>query len=367
MVIPVQPTGASAFAVPVLRSLPPTRPAAGTIQPETLVEHRFEAMGTRCHIMLVDSDPRLLLLAEEEVRRLEQLWTRFDPGSELNRLNSRSGHWSPVSPELALLVQRSCIGYSLTNGFFNPFLGAEIVAAGYDRDFDQLLAVSSDAAALAVAATRPNGRRVRRHRSSGRSRLRAPAQLKLRRGLVRIREGAHIDSGGIGKGLGADLVSDLLLRSGAAGALVNLGGDLRVRGRTPQGGFRIALDDPFDPERPPHSTVTLHAGGLCTSTPLRRRWQRPEGAGVAHHIIDPRSGHPLRTNLAAVTAIATSGWLAEVWAKAGLIAGPQRAVRLLRRSPTSSCLVVAGDGSVVQLTGLPAANRVTRPQRRRRR
>lgn len=358
--VPRLPAGKSAG--PIGKSTPPAPKSpgqrglgAGGVQLDVrLVDSRFEAMGTRCHVVLVDSDPGLLAVAEAEVRRLERIWTRFDARSELSRLNARSGHVGVVSGELALLVQRSCFGYSLTDGFFDPFLGAEVVAAGYDRDFDQLSPVPTGAAAPLgdVAGTRSQlgSREQTVPRSVGK-----PAQLDMRRRLVRLRRGSLIDSGGLGKGLGADMVSDLLMRRGATGVLVNLGGDLRVRGTTPPGGWRIGLDDPFDAQAPPHSTVTLHAGGLATSTPLRRRWQRSDGS-VANHIIDPRTGRSLDTRTASVSAIAPSGWLAEVWAKAVLIASPERGLRLLRRSPECTCIAVDADRRIQQLGAYSRVN-----------
>lgn len=333
--------------------MPARRVGVGQVAPSgpnALVESRFEAMGTRCHVMLIGADPKLLSIAEADIRWLQRIWTRFEPDSELSRLNARGGHVVAVGPELALLIQRSCFGHALTDGYFDPFLGAEVIAAGYDRDFDLLAPANPRSAADQVGSEGPLKRNARRHRASRRRRADRPVQLDVRRRLVRLQPGALIDSGGLGKGLGADLVSASMIRNGASGALVNLGGDLRVRGVTPEGGWRISLDDPFDAAAPPHSTVTLHSGGVCTSTPLRRTWQGPDGA-TANHIIDPRTRRPLASTTAAVTAIATAGWLAEVWAKAALVAGPRRAERLLRRSPTSSCVVVGRDGSVSQIRG----------------
>ncbi len=339
----------SAFSLPNLRGPNPGRqPARSALGARSLAETRFEAMGTRCHVVLVDSEPGLLDVAAAEVRRLQRIWTRFDSDSELSRLNARSGHAVAVGDELALLVQRSCFGYELTDGFFNPFLGAQVVAAGYDRDFDQLGQVPIGATALQRDPAGPRTPRASQRRELDPRSIGRPVQFDLRRQLVRLRRGSSIDSGGLGKGLGADLVSELLMRRGATGVLVNLGGDLRVRGVTPPGGWRIGLDDPFDADAPPHSTVTLHSGGLATSTPLRRSWQRSDGS-VANHIIDPRTGRSLATKTAAVSAIATSGWLAEVWAKAVLIAGPRRGARLLRRSPTCTCIAVDANGCIQQL------------------
>ena len=57
--------------------------------------------------------------------------------------------------------------------------------------------------------------------------------------------GVGFDPGGIGKGLAADLVVDLLLDGGAAGACVDLGGDGRMAGEPPTGGWRVGIGNPY--------------------------------------------------------------------------------------------------------------------------
>ena len=56
--------------------------------------------------------------------------------------------------------------------------------------------------------------------------------------------GIRFDPGGIGKGLAADIVTEELIAAGAAGALVSVGGDVRVRGESPGGtAWDLAIDD----------------------------------------------------------------------------------------------------------------------------
>ncbi len=329
----------------------PIRLPSGSFVSQPRVEQtevRFVAMGTWCHIIVVGGDPSLLVDGELQVRELERVWTRFDPTSELSQLNERAGHVVQVSAEMAILVQRSIRGFALTGGLFDPFLGREIVEAGYDRDFSEL-AAPSPANAPSNVEHRVLTMDGKFHFAGGRvSTRRAPARIDMTKRLVRLEPGAHLDSGGLGKGLGADLVSEYLMSHGAAGALVNLGGDLRVRGAYPSGGWQIGIDNPRDESGPPSATVNLTGGGLCTSTSLRRRWQDADGNN-AHHVLDPRTGRPAHITADAVTAIAPAGWLAEVWSKTVLIAGQRRGARLLRRSPRCAALVFAADGSFVQL------------------
>jgi FAD:protein FMN transferase len=130
----------------------------------------------------------------------------------------------------------------------------------------------------------------------------------------------RFDPGGIGKGLAADIVTEELLARGAVGALVSIGGDLRVRGEPPAGAatWDLAIDDATR-EGVELLRVGLHDGAVATSSRLQRRWQT--SSGDAHHLIDPRTGSPAETPLVAVSAVATEGWWAEIVAKTALIRG----------------------------------------------
>ncbi|HET6953085.1 MAG TPA: FAD:protein FMN transferase, partial [Acidimicrobiales bacterium] len=145
------------------------------------------------------------------------------------------------------------------------------------------------------------------------------------------------DPGGIGKGLAADLVTAELMAAGAAGALVNLGGDLRVRGEPPAGDvWSVAVAHPLDPARD-LLHLGLTDGAVASSSRLRRRWT--QDGRDRHHLIDPRTGGPAGSPLLAVTVVALDGWWAEAAAKSVFVAG--------RRDPVPAGTLVAtvdGDG-----------------------
>lgn len=293
-----------------------------------LVEHRFDAMGTWCHVLVVDGERALLEEAEAEVRRLEAAWTRFDPDSEVNRLNARAGEPVAVSDDTFRLVLRAEEAFRRTNGWFDPFLARDIAAAGYDRDFADLTAAPGEVP-VAPPPSAPPTPRARRE---------PPVAIDGRRRTVTLAPGAAIDAGGIGKGLAADLVVATVRRHGAAGALVNLGGDLATWGQAPGQAWVVELEDPLDPGAPPVATIRLGDGGLCTSTPLRRRW-RTAGGQDAHHLLDPGTGRPAPVALAAVTVIAPSACVAESLTKALFLAGPEIGADLLRHHDAGAVVI----------------------------
>ena len=108
---------------------------------------------------------------------------------------------------------------------------------------------------------------------------------------VVVPAGVGLDPGGIGKGLGADLVVTELLDAGTGGALVGVGGDLAAAGTPPTAaGWHVAVQDPLDPTRE-LTTFALEAGGVATSSTLSRTWFQE---GRRRHHVSTRSPTPAR-------------------------------------------------------------------------
>jgi thiamine biosynthesis lipoprotein len=269
----------------------------------TLRSHRFAAMGTEAHIALVGGDDSLLLRGEARIRDLEMRWTRFRDTSELSALNRHAGELVVVSPDTVELVTKAIAAWRMTGGRFDPTVGPALVAHGYDRTFAEV--VQSTAPEAWPATPSPG-----------------PAGIDLLPGVnaVTLPRGVTLDAGGIGKGLAADLTAQLLVDSGADGALVSVGGDLRAIGRPPAAeGWTVTVPDPLRPDRE-LLRLAIPAGAVATSSRLQRRWQT--ATGEAHHLIDPHTGRPAQTDVVAVTVVAGEAWWAEALAKALFLAGP---------------------------------------------
>jgi len=288
----------------------------------SVVATAFGAMGTVCEVTVVDGPESLLHVAQARVADLERRWSRFRADSEISRLNGRAGAPTALSPETYLLVDRAVTGWHWTSGLYDPTVLRALEAAGYDRSFERIVA------APAVAA-RP---------APGCGAIELDPALRA----VTVPEGVGFDPGGVGKGLAADLVVALLLAEGAAGACVNLGGDGRVGGSPPDGGWRIGLGSPYD-DGAVLSVLTLQSEGIATSSLLVRRWAA--GSGVVHHLLDPRTGLPVDGDVDAVTVVAHEAWMAEVLSKAVFVAGVDACEGLLARS-WASALVVTGRDQV---------------------
>lgn len=294
----------------------------------------FRAMGSDAHVLVLGGPAHLGDRARARIDDLESRWSRFRPDSDLSRLNAAAGRPVAIAPVTAALLLRAVDAWRVTGGRFDPTILPALRDAGYDRTFTALHAPDpwAEVAADDDLPARP-----------------APGLggLELTPGHARLPRGVEIDPGGIGKGLAADLVVEELLDAGADGALVNLGGDLRVAGTGPDGGaWGVAVEHP---DRGHVADLALVVGAVATSTPRRRRWVHR--GGIHHHVIDPATGRPARELPAAVTVVAGEAWRAEVLATAALLTGPDGLCPLLT-AWGATALLSPPDDDPVTLAGM---------------
>jgi thiamine biosynthesis lipoprotein len=81
----------------------------------------------------------------------------------------------------------------------------------------------------------------------------------------------------------------------------------------------------------------LSHGTLATSGIDYRRWT--QGDSIAHHIIDPRTGHPAKTDLLTVSVINKDACTAEAWATATLVAGVDEGLAMLESNHIAAVLI----------------------------
>ena len=131
-------------------------------------------------------------------------------------------------------------------------------------------------------------------------------------GTLALARPAIVDVGAVGKGRLVDRVADLVAAR-ASGVVVDAGGDIAVHGRTE----RIGLEHPFDTARA-IGTWQVTDAALCASATNRRAW----GDGL-HHVLDARTGEPVRT-IAATWVVAPTAMLADAAATALFFEGGAR-------------------------------------------
>jgi FAD:protein FMN transferase len=272
---------------------------------------------------------------EAEVRAIDAACSRFRDDSEVAAVNASAGHPVRVSRLLVEALEVALRAARLTDGLVDPTVGGALVVAGYDRDFDGV-----------------RGSRVRRLRA-GRVAGWHVVELDPAAGTVRVPDGVRLDLGATAKALAADRAATRARAAAdAAGVLVNLGGDIATAGDPPAGGWPVRLADSHraGPDAP-GQVVTIACGGLSTSSTTVRRWRRR--GGIAHHIVDPRSGAPAAEHWRTVSVAAATCLDANIASTAAIVLGPA-AVEWLQRRGLPARLVSAA-GVECFTAGWPAA------------
>jgi thiamine biosynthesis lipoprotein len=291
---------------------------------------RFACFGSTCAALVIGDGPQGS--AEEAVARARlrllawhDRFSRFEAGSELSRLNRDPRPAVPVGELMARMAQAAVDAATRTDGLVDATLIGELEAAGYREDHSTSVPLER---ALALAPPRA---------PAGPSPERRWATITVDRAARTVHRpsGVRLDSGGIVKGMLADVLGEALDRHEAYA--VDCAGDLRLGG-VGQVSRIVRVASPFGDEI--LHEFELIEGGVATSGIGKRSWVGPYGS-PAHHLLDPATGRPAFTGIVQATALAPTALEAEVAAKAAVLSGPEGASRWLGHGG----VVVLDDGS----------------------
>ena len=151
------------------------------------------------------------------------------------------------------------------------------------------------------------------------------------RTAVKSVTGLAVDLGGIAKGYAVDRAIDRLKRLGLRGGLVEVGGEVRVFGLSPDAAeWLIGIQHPFhltdEQGRPKLWARLAMSEGAAATSGNYRRFSTIRGERYSH-IIDPRTGRPAGL-VASVTVIAKDCMTADAWATALSVLGPEALARI---------------------------------------
>jgi FAD:protein FMN transferase len=262
-----------------------------------IIRHAFTAFGgSRCEVIVCGGRQADASAVIADTYSFEHRLTRFDPGSELSRFNADAGSRVCVSALLGELLSVCLDAYELSDGLVNAACLPALLDAGYDRSITELRRHPENRPLRVAKAPVPP----------------LPSVLEVGDGWARLAKGCALDLGGVGKGWLADSLCERF-----DNAAINLGGDVRARGASPDGaGWSVLLCD--------GSSVLVRDSGIATSGTSGRYW--PGG----HHLIDPRTAAPAQTTLSAVSVVASTALRAEVLAKGACLVGASDAEAWLR-------------------------------------
>lgn len=267
-------------------------------------------MGTTWSLRAAGASETHRRLIQDHLDRREALFSHWRDDSVLSRFNAHAGTgWFAVPAELVQAVEGMHRIAGETNGVLDPTCAPLIDAWGFGRR--QAGAQASEPPdEIELSALRE---RCGWHQLDWRTE--APALRKRRPDL-------RLNLASIVEGFVLDELRVRLIHAGLPHFFIELGGEVVAQGRAPNGDFwRVGIQAPGRP-----SGVTLQSLPLenaCAATSGSYREQRQVNGERINHLIDPRSGRPVRHHAVSVTVVDASAARADALATALMILGPE--------------------------------------------
>jgi thiamine biosynthesis lipoprotein len=285
----------------------------------------LKLMGNHFGFSVVASDPQWanMCIAKgiAEVRRIEKLFTTYDPASQTNLINSNAGIQPvEVDPEVFELIERSLKISALTQGAF------DITYGSLDKrfwNFDKNMTALPDPVIAREMVRLINYKNIVLDRAGY---------------TVFLKEkGMVIGFGGIGKGYAADRAKKVMQKEGVSSGIVNAAGDLTVWGTQPDGQpWTIGIADP-ERKHLPFASLQLTDISVATSGNYEK-FVVVDGVKYSH-TIDPRTGYPVR-GIKSVTMICTSAEIADAMATPVMVMGIKAGLGLINQVKNIACIVI---------------------------
>jgi thiamine biosynthesis lipoprotein len=287
-----------------------------------------ETMGTTWSARIVAAPDGIAASIQAELNRVVAEMSHWDPASALSRFNrSEPGRWQPLPVGFARVLAAALEVAEKSDGAFDPAMGALVDLWGFGPPGPRTGIPNDEEIAAAVSG------REHIEQDDRRARRTAPGAL---------------DFSSIAKGHGVDRVAEMLRSMELPDFLIEVGGELRGEGIKP-GGQPWWIDlEPVPGSRLLPLRAALHGLSVATSGDYRRSFAH-QGRDYGH-TLDPRTGRPLENHVASVSVLHPSCMLADAWATALSVLGPEGMVLAEREGLAAHMVVREGAGFTEHLS-----------------
>ncbi len=294
---------------------------------ETAQKTEFLAMDTYMSATAYgEGAENAVTLAKDEVQRLDKLWSVTDENSEIYAVNG-SGEVT-VSGETLELISFMLDMAKRTGGALEPTLYPVVKAWGFTSGENRV--PSSDEIQSLLQNV-------------------GYEKVSVSGNTVTLPVGVMLDTGAVGKGYASDKAAQVLKENGVKSALIDLGGNIVLVGKKPDGeDWKIGVRDPDG-----DGVVGIISASDCaivTSGAYERNFT-VDGT-VYGHIIDPKDGRPVDNDILSVTVIASEGRLCDALSTALFVMGKDGATEHWRTHKDFEMIMLCKDGQAYVTEGI---------------
>ncbi|MFH2114327.1 MAG: FAD:protein FMN transferase [Spirochaetota bacterium] len=287
--------------------------ASGAPKAETPLDRTEFVLGTVCSIRLLDgASKKALDAAFKRLFEIEATMSINTPGTIVGSVNAAAGNRPVKVPKDVLDVTRRALYYTeLTGSAFDPTIGPIVKLWNIGLDGERVPEPWEIEQALPLVDAKA-------------------VEIDERAGTIYLsRAGMLLDLGGIAKGYAADEVGRILSQHGVKAAVIDLGGNVKVVGRKPDGSkWRIGVQNPSDARGAYIGIASLGKGATVVTSGIYERYFIDTDGRSYHHIFDTRTGYPVEGELFSVTVISTTSMDADGLSTALFALGLKRGMSL---------------------------------------
>ncbi len=268
---------------------------------------------------------------ENRLTAVNQQMSTYLDSSEISCFNAfRDSNWFAVSEATAEVVNRALEVSAISGGAFDITVGPLVNLWGFGAESDTARVPTEEQIARVREMVGYHYLDVR---------MSPPA-------LRKVMPGIYCDLAGIAKGFGVDRIAEYLDSGGINNYCVEIGGEVRTRGRNDRGAlWQIGIAMPRE-TLGVELVVALDSAAMATSGDYRIYFD--EGGKRYSHTIDPRTGYPISHRLASVTVIHESCCVADAMATAINVLGPDEGYDLAVRQGLAALLMIHTDDGFVE-------------------
>ncbi len=287
------------------------------------------AQGTTYHISYAQNDS---LVTQKQVdsilNKIDSSLSLYKSYSLINLFNN-SASGIAGDDHFIKVVKKSIETFLLTNGAFDITVKPLVQAWGFGVDGFKSLPDSSTIFAVKQCT--------------------GSLMLKLENNeLKKSKPCIQIDCNGIAQGYSVDVLADFLEDNNIENYLVELGGEIRVKGKNKKGElWSVGIESPIDPDlHPMQRIINIKKGAVTTSGNYRKFYTN--GSKKYNHIIDPSTGYPVDNGMISVTVIAKDAITADAFDNSFMVMGLKKSFEFLaqRKDMEAFFIYTKQDGSI---------------------
>ncbi len=304
------------------------------------------AQGTTYSISYYAEDSTVIKSVIDSVlMSLDSSLSLHKPYSRINQFNN-SATGINLDRHLLQVVKKSFDTYKTTNGLFDITVQPLVQAWGFG---------------VTKTNTVPHATTIKNILSCVNTKL---LQLKKNR-LSKTKPCVKIDLNGIAQGYSVDMLAKLLEEKGIKNYIVELGGEIRVRGRKQPSGekMKIGIESPAEDafeQHPLQKIIALDKGAITTSGSYRKFYES-NGQKITH-LINPKTGYPHKNELISVTVYAKDAMTADAYDNALMLMGLKQALAFVElRKDLAAYFVYKNANGGISDTASSAFSKLMKP------